>query len=423
MNEEIREAEEVLMLIKKATMFADPIMKLSTIGIAKLIQFSARMAKEKIIDKKDFRDLQDFIKRTDGNFDVINIPVDQKLRLGANAYPVREFENLKESGVRFMEMPDLNKEDHYVQLAVCKEDREIFDSWFGRYLGNKMSGGEKSIDSLLAYKKRKTSIFSVPFEGNEDVFRADFDAMKINYTVLPDLKLGDGQVQIMVANYDAEKVKQWYKLYQEAMLKQGKETEPLNKIDMETYQKTAEMSTEEYINTGDEKVKEANQKYENKKSSAKKVQLAEDKVDYDYYDGNKMYQKFTINKETLVDSIDKRAFPESFKDYFVSKVPGTPKSESVYLAIPKEQVFLSEDSKTYIAFCDKSSKPFLFNQNLNVIGSENRPFARELFEKYYKLSEKEKKKAQTAQKKMEMAAGKTVPKKQVKAPIPPIKAK
>lgn len=423
MNEEIREAEEVLMLIKKATMFADPIMKLSTIGIAKLIQFSARMAKEKIIDKKDFRDLQDFIKRTDGNFDVINIPVDYKLRLGSDAYPVKEFNDLKESGVRFFEMPDLNKEDHFVQIAVSKEDREIFDAWYAKYLNAKMSGGEKNVDSLLAFTKRKTSIFSVPFEGNEDVFRTDFDAMKINYTVLPDLKLGDGQVQIMVANCDAKKMEQWYKLYQEAMLKQGKEVEPLNKIDMETYQKTAEMSTEEYINTGDEKVKEANQKYENKKSSAKKVQLAEDKVDYDYYDGNKMYQKFTINKETLVDSIDKRAFPESFKDHFVSKVPGTPKSKPVYLAIPKEQVFLSEDSKTYIAFCDKSSKPFLFNQDLNVIGSENRPFARELFEKYYKLSEKEKKKAQTAQKKMEMAAGKTVPKKQVKAPNPPIKAK
>lgn len=109
MNEEIREAEEVLMLIKKATMFADPIMKIGTIGLVKLIQFMARMVKEKIIDKKEFKDIQDFIKRTDGNFDVINIPVDQKLRLGANAYPVREFENLKESGVRFMEMPDLNK--------------------------------------------------------------------------------------------------------------------------------------------------------------------------------------------------------------------------------------------------------------------------------------------------------------------------
>ena len=256
MNEEIREAEEVLMLIKKATMFADPIMKIGTIGLVKLIQFMARMVKEKIIDKKEFKDIQDFIKRTDGNFDVINIPVDQKLRLGANAYPVREFENLKESGVRFMEMPDLNKEDHYVQLAVCKEDREIFDAWFGRYLGNKMSGGEKTIDSLLAFTERKTSIFSVPFEGKEDIFRTDFDAMKINYTVMPDLKLGDGQVQIMVANYDTDKVRQWYELYQQSMLNRGETVADLNEIDMETYQKTAEMSTEEYINTGDETVKE-----------------------------------------------------------------------------------------------------------------------------------------------------------------------
>ena len=36
MNEEIREAEEVLMLIKKATMFADPIMKIGTIGLSGL---------------------------------------------------------------------------------------------------------------------------------------------------------------------------------------------------------------------------------------------------------------------------------------------------------------------------------------------------------------------------------------------------
>ena len=273
----------------------------------------------------------------------------------------------------------------------------------------KNNAGTEVTSDILFFQKREGISYDTPEWLNLGV---NEDGIELNqyFITHPEMIL-------------AEKVKQWYKLYQEAMLKQGKETEPLNKIDMETYQKTAEMSTEEYINTGDEKVKEANQKYENKKSSAKKVQLAEDKVDYDYYDGNKMYQKFTKNKETLVDSIDKRAFPESFKDYFVSKVPGTPKSESVYLAIPKEQVFLSEDSKTYIAFCDKSSKPFLFNQNLNVIGSENRPFARELFEKYYKLSEKEKKKAQTAQKKMEMAAGKTVPKKQVKAPIPPIKAK
>ena len=91
---------------------------------------------------------------------------------------------------------------------------------------------------------------------------------------MPDLKLGDGQVQIMVANYDTDKVRQWYELYQQSMLNRGETVADLNEIDMETYQKTAEMSTEEYINTGDETVKEANKKYENEKTSAEKVQLS-----------------------------------------------------------------------------------------------------------------------------------------------------
>ena len=146
--------------------------------------------------------------------------------------------------------------------------------------------------------------------------------MKINYTVMPDLKLGDGQVQIMVANYDTDKVRQWYELYQQSMLNRGETVADLNEIDMETYQKTAEMSTEEYINTGDETVKEANQKYENEKTSAEKVQLAENQMDYDYYEGNQMYQKFTINKDVLVKPIEDK-IPEGFQDYFVSKVPGT----------------------------------------------------------------------------------------------------
>lgn len=425
MNEEIREAGEVLMLIKKATMFADPIMKLSTIGIAKLIQFCARMAKEKIIDKKDFRDLQDFIKRTDGNFDVINIPVDQKLRLGANAYPVREFENLKESGVRFFEMPDLNKEDHFVQIAVSKEDREIFDAWYAKYLNAKMYGGEKNVDSLLAFTERKTSIFSVPFEGNEDVFRTDFDAMKINYTVLPDLKIGDGQVQIMVANCDAEKVKLWYKLYQKDMLQRGEKVPDLNMIDMSTYQNTGKMSTEEYINTGDEKVKEANQKYEKEKSSAPKIALDEGNMTYEDYEENQMYQKFTIDPDTLVNQLDKEAI-KSFREekYFVSRIPGTFGENVQYLVIPGDQVFHSVDSKYYTAFLEKAKKPLMYDKGLKLpIKLERRPFASELYEKHYNLSEREQKATDRSQNKAGKTVENTARKKPVKSPKPPLKAK
>ena len=126
----------------------------------------------------------------------------------------------------------------------------------------------------------------------EEIFQEDFAALKVNYTVLPDLKVGDGQIQIMVANSDAAKVEQWYKLYQTDMLKKGKEIPDLNLIDMSTYQKTGEMSTDEYINTGDKKVAEANQKYE--KSSTNKIPLAEEEKGYEFYEGNNLYQKITI---------------------------------------------------------------------------------------------------------------------------------
>ena len=428
MTEEYRDTEEVLMIIRKATMFVDPIMKISARGLAKMIQFFARMAKEKIIDKREFKDFQDFVKRTDGEFDVINIPVEHKMGFGENASVVREFADLKENGVRFYEMPDLNMEDNYVQIAVSREDKELFSAWYTRYLDNRMSnGGVKTAESLKAFTDGKTSIFSVPLEGKEDIFRDDFATLKINYTVLPDLKVGDGQIQMMVANSDASKVEQWYKLYQKDMLKKGEKIPDLNLIDMSTYQKTAEMSTDEYINTGDEKVTEANQKYE--KSSTNKIPLAEEEKGYEFYEGNKLYQKITIDKATLEESLKKDDAVESQmidtdkKGFFMSRIPGTYGKDVQYLLIPKECVFLSEDGKTYTAFLDKNSSPIVFNGNLEMVNVEYRLNTNELFRKHYDLSEKEQKATERAQKKIEKVAGKTLQKKSVKAPTLPMKSK
>ena len=428
MTDEYRDTEEVLMIIRKAAMFVDPIMKISARGLAKMIQFLARMAKEKIIDKREFKDFQDFVKRTEGEFDVINIPVEHKKGFDENAFVVREFADLKENGVRFYEMPDLNMEDNYVQLAVSREDKELFSAWYTRYLNNKMSrGGVKTVESLKAFTDGKVSIFSVPLEGKEEIFQEDFAALKVNYTVLPDLKVGDGQIQIMVANSDAAKVEQWYKLYQTDMLKKGKEIPDLNLIDMSTYQKTGEMSTDEYINTGDKKVAEANQKYE--KSSTNKIPLAEEEKGYEFYEGNKLYQKITIDKAKLVESLKKDDAVESQmidtdkKGFFMSRIPGTYGKDVQYLLIPKECVFLSEDRKTYTAFLSKISKPMVFDGNLETVHVEDRLNTNELFRKHYDLSEKEQKATERAQRKVKKATGKTLPKKSVKAPAPPMKSK
>ena len=54
---------------------------------------------------------------------------------------------------------------------------------------------------------------------------------------------------------------------------------------------------------------------------------------------------------------------------------------------------------------------------------EDRLNTNELFRKHYDLSEKEQKATERAQRKVKKATGKTLPKKSVKAPAPPMKSK
>ena len=90
----------------------------------------------------------------------------------------------------------------------------------------------------------------------------------------------------------------------------------------------------------------------------------------------------------------------------------------------KQQMQINSNSRVgRKGILEKDKKPFLIDQDLKPIKSEKRPFAKELFEKYYSISEKGKMATQAAQQRMEKAIGKTIPKKQIKAPVPPIKAK
>lgn len=168
-------------------------------------------------------------------------------------------------------------------------------------------------------------------------------------------------------------------------------------------------------------------KYE--KSSTNKIPLAEEEKGYEFYEGNKLYQKITIDKATLVESLKKDDAVESQmidtdkKGFFMSRIPGTYGKDVQYLLIPKECVFLSEDRKTYTAFLSKISKPMVFDGNLETVHVEDRLNTNELFRKHYDLSEKEQKATERAQRKVKKATGKTLPKKSVKAPAPPMKSK
>ena len=109
-----RNTDEVIMQIHNLFRYTDPIFRLTTIGTVKLIQFLARMAKEKQISQVEVEDFAGFLKATDGKYDIMNIPAVDKETL------VREMDNL---GVRFSIMPDLDKDDGLMQVAVYQPDR------------------------------------------------------------------------------------------------------------------------------------------------------------------------------------------------------------------------------------------------------------------------------------------------------------
>lgn len=435
-----RETQEIILSIKKGVMFISPALSLATIGTVKLLQYLARLAQEKIIEKMEVTNFQEFIKKTDGDFKLVNIPVDlhgdlESAWLGTDSLD-KDLEVLRKNGVNFFVMPDLNGADGYEQIAVARADEEVFSAWFEKYIITHMKGGEKDFDTLQAFTDSKTTLYSIPFEGEKEIFREDFANLRINYSVLPDLRVGDGQIQIVIANKDTDKLKHWYSLYRKNMLKEGVTLPDLTPISMETYKKTAEMTEEEYVQTADEEAKVANEKYEKGKEETQiqKIHLAEGEKTYEDFEGDQRYQKFTIDEETLVLSAkeDNAFIAQKFDEmnkhgYFASRVPTTVGKDVQYMVVPKENVFeieLKSGKKTFTVFCEKEKQPFVFNQDWKSIGTD-RLNAGQMFDVYYNLSKREKDITQSVRNHTKKQVNQEVKNaaKTAKAPKPPVKVR
>jgi hypothetical protein len=227
MDETSRNTSEIIMQIHNVFRYADPVFRLTTIGTIKLIQFLARMAKEKQLSETSIDDFGKFLKATDGKYDIMNIP----------AVDVKQLqEELGDMDIHFTVLPDLDRDDGLMQVAVYQPDREKFGSWYERFLIDRMQGGEKELKELRGLTRGNVSIVSFPLEGREEGMAEDFKALGINYARFSDLRVGDGSIQFEIANSDMGKVNQWYKLKQRDMLHAGEELPPLETISMEQYQ-------------------------------------------------------------------------------------------------------------------------------------------------------------------------------------------
>ena len=363
MDEINRNTTEVIMQIHNLFRYADPVFRLGAIGAIKLIQFFARMVREKKLSAIEFEDFGKFLKVTEGKYDIMNIPAMDKDQL---------LTEMKSLDIHYMIMPDLNKEDGLMQVAVYQPDREKFGSWYERYLIGRMQGGEKELKELRSLTRGNVSIVSFPLEGREEGMQEDFQALGINYARLPDLRVGDGSIQFEIANSDMGKVNQWYNLKQRDMLNAGNELPPMETITMEQYQQTGAMSEEAYMNTADEETKKAVTKYEGKeKGEAEKLLQEkgnqtgkEHSSKYIDHVNDPDFIPVMINKEALIDqSVVSTEMRDRFAErgFFCCRIPGTWEKDDQQehiLMVPLEDVFEADGGKTYIAFLDKKHLPF-----------------------------------------------------------------
>lgn len=366
MDELSRGTDEIFMHVRNILRLADPLFQLEAVGTIKLIQFFARMVKEHQLKENTFEDFAKFLKATDGKYNIMNVPMVQEEKFRT------EMEQLN---VHYMILPDLNKNDGLMQIAVYEPDREKFGAWYERFLTDRMQGGEKELRELQGLTRGNVSIISFPLEGREEGMAEDFQSLGINYARLPDLRVGDGSIQFEIANADMNKVHEWYKLKQQDLLKKGEIAPDYHSISQEQYQQTGEMTEQDYLDHADEFYKKANEKYEGKEQGElEKTLIKKDAQPKEI--SSSSFMRFTqdpdfvpisINKDSLVNqSVVSDEMRQKFweKGTFICRVPGTWEKDNQHetmLLIPRKQVFAADDGKTLIGFLNRNHLPVLLN--------------------------------------------------------------
>lgn len=415
---------EVVMAISNAARYMDPFFKITAMGTVLLLQYFARMLKEKKLSVTEFTDFQKFLKVTEGKYDIMNVPEIPEEQLA---------EELNTLGIHYMILPDLEKNDGMLQVAVYQPDRENFGAWYQRHIMSRMTGGEKSLQELKNLTAGKTTIISIPLEEEEETIKEDFKAIGINYSQLPDLHVGDGEIQIIVANADLPKVESWYKLYREDLLKDGITDIPdMKKMSMDNYMQTGQHTESEYIDTASSELKAANAKYEKKEKGEIEQQIAnaehytvqqESSAAYLRYVNDPAYLPISIDKKTLVEKssvINKDGLDRY--NQFSCRIPGTYGKEEKQLVIPETQVFKTKRG-SYIAFLKKDEAPFVFDVATKQVDHDIRKLTGEEFVKRYfdEVTKVAGRKVTSIQRYKDK--GKDLSDLKVKMPNPPMKSK
>lgn len=401
--EQEREVDQVLMNIRNASGSIISVSLISARLSLQLMIFLLRLAKKGLVAAGLADQFKNFVAKTEGNYTVYNIPLsaerienlkqinELELKLQDTTNPVTkaklrneikqlwkeipELEQIEKLGINHCVLPKLNGSEQTIQVAVDKKNDQMFKNWFLNHLTAELSGGEKSMEELKVFTEGNYTIFNLPFEGEElEMALSDFKVLDMNYAIMPDLKVGDGNSQIAVPNADRGKLETWFTMWRDKQLREGKDPEEIGEMyamNQESYMETASMEAGEYVAGADEEYKDANAEFEAQSKDvpwAAKLQK-ENSEEYVRLLQDQNYEKISINEETLVNNMEVSTKAAEMKQngYFISRIPGTYGDSQQTLILPVDKVFVTDEGKTYVAFLPKNGKSMVADNTGNIV--------------------------------------------------------
>ena len=378
MSETSQYMNEVLFNIQRGQQMSNNLLfvaRAGAVAVLQIYQFLLRLQKDHILKGGEVEKFEKWMKATGGDYDILNIPYQSGKDAPSEARQLSAIQkSLDEMGIRYHMLPDLDTADGAFQVCIIRKDKQKFGVFMGNYLEQHLSGREMEAANLISLSEKRASIVSVPCEGMADQIRGDFDILKVNYTMLPDLHVGDGYLQMIVANADMPKVRHWYGLYRDSLIHAGQKNIPeMKSMSLENYRNTASLSAEGYMDTAPQEIAEQAQKYDNEVSGPAEegLQKTEQRIrdaqepEYLRYLENPEYTRLSIDHETLVEKSRAGIITAADPSVFCCRLPQTYGDGENLLVLPKQQVFVMSDAerKRYIAFVRRDTEPLILNKD------------------------------------------------------------
>ena len=220
-----------------------------------LLQYFTKLKLDKRISESDFRSFKEFLKASEGDYTIASLPTQ-------DADKIENFcDSLYEAGITYYVLPDLDMSDGSRQIAILNRDIGKWQGIYESFVSAELTqGGVMSFQELKAVTSGQYQIKGISIGD----YRADDSKLTallrilserhVNYAVLPDLKYGDYNLQLAIANVDLNKFQSAMQVFIETFASE-KEKEPgfgeaMNLTNAE-YLQTGNMSEQQYMDTAE----------------------------------------------------------------------------------------------------------------------------------------------------------------------------